>query len=78
MEGVLKQVLIGKEKREKLKALTKPIFEELNSNLVSDIKATMESIEKSITETAKDKWWNKKPHRTSLAVAQPLQKNKFH
>ena len=56
MEGVLKQVLIGKEKREKLKALTKPIFEELNSNLVSEIKATMESIEKSITETAKDKW----------------------
>ena len=56
MEGLLKQGLIGKEKREKFKSLTKPMFEGLSNSLVSDIKATMESIEKSITEVTKDKW----------------------
>ena len=56
MEGLLKQGLIGKEKREKFKSLTKPMFEGLSNNLVSDIKVTMQSIEKSIIETSKDKW----------------------
>lgn len=56
MEGLLKQGLIGKEKREKFKSLTKPMFEGLSNSVVSDIKATMQSIEKSITETSKDKW----------------------
>ena len=56
IEGALKQGLIGKEKREKFKSLTKPMFEELSNSIVSDIKATMKSIEKSITEKTKDKW----------------------
>ena len=56
MEGLLKQGFIGKEKREKFKSLTKPMFEELSNTLVNDIKVTMQSIEKTITETAKDKW----------------------
>ena len=56
MEGLLKKGLIGKEKREKFKSLTKPMFEGLNNNLVNDMKKTMQSIEKSITETTKDKW----------------------
>lgn len=56
MEELLKQGLTGKDKREKFKSLTKPMFEELNNNLVIDIKATMQSIEKSISETTKDKW----------------------
>lgn len=56
MDGLLKQGLIGKEKREKFKSLTKPMFEGLNNNLINDIKVTMQSIEKSISETTKDKW----------------------
>jgi hypothetical protein len=56
MDGLLKQGLIGKEKRENFKSLTKPMFESLSNSLVSDIKATMTSIEKSITESTKDKW----------------------
>ncbi len=56
MEELLKQGMIGKDKREKFKSSTKPTFEELNNSLVKDIKETMQSIEKSITETTKDKW----------------------
>lgn len=56
MEVLLKQGLIGKEKREKFKSLSKPMFEGLSNSIVNDIKATMQSIEKSITETNKDKW----------------------
>lgn len=56
MDGLLKQGLIGKEKREKFKSLTKPMFEELSNRLVDDIKATMQSIEKTVIEPSKDKW----------------------
>jgi len=56
MDGLLKQGLIGKEKREKFKSLTKPMFEVLSENLTTNIKATMQSIEKSISEATKDKW----------------------
>ena len=37
------------EKIEKYQSLSKPMFEELNSNLISNIKITMESIAKSTT-----------------------------
>ena len=56
MEGLLKQGMIGKEKREKFRSLSKPMFEGLSNSIVTDIKSTMQSIEKSITETTKDKW----------------------
>jgi hypothetical protein len=47
---------VGKGKREQLKSLTKAFFEEVSNALVSDIKSTIKSIEKSITETQKDNW----------------------
>lgn len=56
MEPLLKKAFIGKEKREKFKTLTRPMFEDFNNNLINDIKTTMQSIEKSIIETTKDKW----------------------
>ena len=56
MDGLLKQGLIGKEKREKFKSITKPMFEGLSENLITDIKTTMQSIGKSISEATKDKW----------------------
>jgi hypothetical protein len=56
MEAQMKKWMIGKEKREKFKSLSKPSFEEISNSLVSDIKSTMQSIEKSIIETQKDNW----------------------
>jgi hypothetical protein len=56
MEIIFKKGLIGKEKRENFKVSSKQNFEEISNTLVSDIKSTFESIEKSITETQKDNW----------------------
>ena len=56
MDELLKGLLIGKKKQEKMKSYTKPMFEGLNNNLIENMKSTMQSIEKSITETAKEKW----------------------
>lgn len=56
MEENFKKAYKNKEKREKLLEAYKSSFEEINTNLVNDMKATMQSIEKSITETTKDKW----------------------
>lgn len=52
LEPILKGGLIGKEKREKYKSLSKPMFEELNSNLISTIKVTMEAMAKATTVTS--------------------------
>lgn len=56
MEENFKKAYKNKEKREKLLEAYKSSFEEINTNLVNDMKATMQSIEKSIIETTKDKW----------------------
>ena len=56
MEVNLKKGMIGKEKRERFSAEMKSSFDEINTNSVNDMKATMQSIEKSVNETAKDKW----------------------
>ena len=55
LEPILIRAYIGKEKRNIYKSLSKPMFEELNSNLISNIKATMESIAKLTTVTS-DSW----------------------
>jgi hypothetical protein len=55
LEFILKGALIGKEKRNIYKSLSKPLFEELNSNLINNIKLTMESIAKATT-VASDGW----------------------
>ncbi|MCM4158234.1 DUF4468 domain-containing protein [Gramella sp. AN32] len=52
----LKKGMIGEKKREKFKSLTKPMFEELNNNLLKDVKATMRSIEQSVKSESKDEW----------------------
>lgn len=51
----LKKGLIGKEKREKYRLALKPMYEELNSNIVTEMKTTMLLINKSITATS-DGW----------------------
>ena len=56
IDGNLKKGMIGKKKRENFKSLTKPMFEELNSSILFDIKLTMKSIEQSVTSKNKDDW----------------------
>jgi len=46
----------NKEKREKLLEAYRLSFEEINTTLKNDIRATMQSIEKSVSEATKDKW----------------------
>ena len=50
----LKKGLVGEKKRTEILSLTKPMFEEINANLLNDIKTTMKSIEKSVL--SKDDW----------------------
>lgn len=54
-ETNLKKGLIGKEKREKYRESLKPMYEELNSKIVTEMKTTMLLINKSITATS-DGW----------------------
>lgn len=56
MDENLKKGLIGKKKRGKFMSLIKPMFEELNNNIIIDIKSTMKSIEKSVESKKKDDW----------------------
>ena len=54
-EQSLKDGFVGKEKRDKFLSLLKPTYEELNANIIANIKVTMESIAKS-TIVASDGW----------------------
>jgi hypothetical protein len=56
METNLKKGMTGKEKLERFKSASKLSFDEINSNLIRDIKSTILSIEKSISENSKDDW----------------------
>ena len=56
MEENFKKGYKNKEKREKLLQAFKLSFEEVNTNLRNDMKATMLSIEKSVNEATKDNW----------------------
>ena len=55
-EENFKKAYKNKEKREKLLEASRLSFEEVNTNLINDIKATMQSVEKSLIEATKDKW----------------------
>ena len=56
MYSNLKKGMIGKEKRDKIKESIKPMFDELNTNLVTNMKATMISIQSAVTTTVNDGW----------------------
>ncbi len=56
METALKAGLIGKEKRETYKAAMKPMYDDLNANIITDMKTTMLSINKASTTTTNDGW----------------------
>jgi hypothetical protein len=52
----LKKGAIGKKKREQFMSSIKLMFEELNNNILIDIKSTIKSIEKSVESKKKDDW----------------------
>ncbi len=56
IEELWKKAMVGKKKREKFKAMTKPTFEEMNKGVIESIKLTMLSIEKTVKSTKKDDW----------------------
>lgn len=56
IDKIWKKALIGKKKRAKFKELTKPTFEELNKGVKESVKATMNSIAKTVKSTKKDDW----------------------
>ncbi len=56
MDSNLKKALIGEEKRDLFISMTKPMFDEISSNLISDLKLTMKLIEKSVLNSEKDDW----------------------
>ena len=55
IDGYLKG-LIGEKKREDFKSLTKPMFENLSSSILNDVKLTMKSVEDSVKSEKKDGW----------------------
>lgn len=56
MDLGLKKGMIGKEKRDKVKEAIKPTYDELNKNLLANMKATMTSIQSAVTSTKTDVW----------------------
>ena len=56
MDKMLKKGLIGKEKRELYVEGIKLSFEEINTNLINDMKSIMLSVEKSVSNASKDGW----------------------
>jgi hypothetical protein len=56
MDMSLKKSMIGKEKRDLVKEAIKPIYDELNRNLIANMKTTMLSIQSSVTAPASDGW----------------------
>ena len=55
-DNLLKQGLIGKTRRENYLALTKPMFDEINTKLILDIKTILKSLESSIISSSKNDW----------------------
>ena len=56
MDMNFKKSMIGKEKRDLIKESIKPIYDELNRNLIANMKTTMLSIQSSVTASASDGW----------------------
>jgi hypothetical protein len=52
----IKKGAIGKKKREQFMSSIKLMFEELNNNILIDIKSTIKSIEESVESKKKDDW----------------------
>jgi hypothetical protein len=56
MDLSLKKAMIGKEKRDQVKEAIKPTYDELNRNLIANMKITMLSIQSAVTAPTTDSW----------------------
>ena len=56
MDLGLKKGMIGKEKRDKVREAIKPTYDELNRNLVANMKTTMLSIQSAVSTPTIDGW----------------------
>jgi len=56
IEELWKKAMVGKKKRAKFKAMTKPTFEEMNKGVKESVKSTMNSVGKTVKSTKKDDW----------------------
>jgi hypothetical protein len=56
MDTNFKDAKVSDEKRELLSAAIKPMYDEMNSDLVTDMKSTMISINKSVASAKADTW----------------------
>jgi hypothetical protein len=56
MDLSLKKAMIGKEKRDQVKEAIKPTYDELNRNLIANMKITMLSIQLAVTAPSTDGW----------------------
>lgn len=56
LDEYLKKGWIGEKKRKELQSQTEPMFDEINTNLLNDIKQTIKSIEQSVLTKSKDDW----------------------
>lgn len=56
IDEYLRKGWIGAKKREEFQSKTKPMFNEINTQLLNDIKQTMKSIEQSVKPKLKDEW----------------------
>jgi hypothetical protein len=56
MDMNLKKAMIGKEKRDKFKDSLKPMYDEINTNLLAKMKTTMLSIQSAVTTPTNDGW----------------------
>lgn len=55
-DDIYKKYMVGKGKREKMRSIMKPMFDEIKESLILDIKLTMNSIEKFVSTSSKDDW----------------------
>jgi hypothetical protein len=56
LEETYKKAFIGKKKRQKMQELTRPVFEQVNQDVIANIKMTMESIAKTVNSSADSDW----------------------
>lgn len=56
MDANFEKAKVNKEKRELIRASIKPMYENLNSDLMTEMKSTMVSINKSVTSATADTW----------------------
>ena len=56
IEETWKKAFLGKTKREKMQQMTRPVFEQINKDIIVSIKSTMQSIAKTVNSSTNSDW----------------------